>query len=130
MDEKPPEVLGVLLDAVIERFDLLLLQESEHPLLELARAFARDDLNDRRLLGDRLVDDRPQSPVDVLPTVVDVVQVELQLHGAVSDPGLPPRYAARARLGDLWGSHDSRAAYEERSSPSRRMISRTTSLGG
>src|SRR6516164_4297402 len=99
MDEKPPEVLGVLLDAVIERFDLLLLQESEHPLLELARAFARDDLNDRRLLGDRLVDDRPQSPVDVLPTVVDIVQVELQLHGAVSIPGC----LHGTRPGRAWG---------------------------
>src|SRR5215468_6111493 len=96
VDEEPPEVLGVLLDAVVERPDLLLLQEPEHPLLELPRALARDDLNERRLLRHGLVDDRLQRPVDVLPAVVDVVQVELQLHGAVSAPGLPPRYAARA----------------------------------
>src|SRR5262249_38123493 len=101
MDEEPPEVPGVLLDAVVERLDLLLLQESEHPLLELPRALARDDLNERGLLRHGLVDDRLQGPVDVLPAVVDVVQVELQLHGAVSAPGLPPRYAARARRGDL-----------------------------
>src|SRR5215468_8770121 len=83
MDEEPAEVLGVLLDAMVERLDLLLLQEPEHPLLELPRALARDDLNERGLLRHRLVDDRLQGPVDVLPTVVDVVQVELQLHGAV-----------------------------------------------
>src|SRR5262249_38214230 len=83
MDEEPPEVLGVLLDAMVERLDLLLLQEPEHPLLELPRALARDDLHERGLLRHRLVDDRLQGPVDVLPTVVDVVQVELQLHGAV-----------------------------------------------
>src|SRR6476620_6449351 len=35
VDEEPPEVLGVLLDAVVERLDLFLLQEPEHPLLEL-----------------------------------------------------------------------------------------------
>src|SRR5215510_11561452 len=97
MDEEPPEVLGVLLDPVIERLDLLLLQEPEDPLLELPRAFARDDLDDGRLLRHGLVDDRVQGPVDVLATVVDVVQVELQLHGLVSGPGLPPRYAARVR---------------------------------
>src|SRR6185437_3657541 len=82
VDEEPPEVLGVLLDAVVERLDLFLLQEPEHPLLELPRALARDDLNKRGLLGHGLVDDRLQGPVDVLPAVVDVVQVELQLHGA------------------------------------------------
>src|SRR5262249_46892284 len=101
MDEEPPEVPGVLLDAVVERLDLLLLQEPEHPLLELPRALARDDLNERGLLRHGLVDDRLQGPVDVLPAVVDVVQVELQLHGAVSAPGLPPRYAARRARGDL-----------------------------
>src|SRR5262244_465849 len=93
MDEEPPEVPGVLLDAVVERPDLLLLQEPEHPLLELPRALARDDLHQGGLLRHGLVDDRLQGPVDVLPAVVDVVQVELQLHGAVSAPGLPPRYA-------------------------------------
>src|SRR5204862_892335 len=96
MDEEPAEVLGVFFDAVIERLDFLLLQEPEDPLLELPRAFARDDLNDRRLLRHGLVDDRVQGSVDVLATVVDVVQVELQLHGLVSAPGLPSRYAARA----------------------------------
>src|SRR5690348_2237229 len=102
MDEEPPEVLGVLLDAVVERLDLFLLQEPEHPLLELPRALARDDLDQRSLLRHGLVDDRLQGPVDVLPAVVDVVQVKLELHGAVSAPGLPPRYAARTRPGDLF----------------------------
>src|SRR5215467_3781444 len=103
MDEEPPEVPGVFLDAMVERLDLLLLQEPEHPLLELPRALARDDLNQRSLLRHRLVDDRLQGPVDVLPAVVDVVQVEFQLHGAVSAPGLPPRYAARAHPGRVCG---------------------------
>src|SRR5262249_13175503 len=99
VDEEPPEVLGVLLDAVVERLDLFLLQEPDHALLELPRALARDDLNERSLLRHRLVDDRLQGPVDVLPAVVDVMQVELQLHGAVSAPGPAPRYSARARPG-------------------------------
>src|SRR4249919_1979191 len=101
MDKDPAEVLRVFLDSVIQLLDLLLLQESEHPLLELPRAFARDDLNDGGFLRHGLVDDRVQGPVDVLTTVVDVVQVELQLHGAVSDPGLVQRYAARAPRGSM-----------------------------
>jgi hypothetical protein len=36
MDEDPAKVLGVLLDPVVQRLDLLLLKEPEHVLLELA----------------------------------------------------------------------------------------------
>src|SRR5262245_49135347 len=101
MDEEPPEVLGVFLYAMVERLDLLLLQEPEHPLLELPRALAWDDLNERGFLRHRLVDDRLQGPVDVLPGVVDVVQVELQLHGAVlrSRAASTVRRPGRARGG-------------------------------
>src|SRR5215467_2685456 len=84
MNENPAEVLGVLLDPVVERLDLLLLEEPEHVLLELARALPRDDLHQRHLLADRLVDDAAQGAVDVLTAVVDVVQVELELHGPLS----------------------------------------------
>lgn len=80
MHEQPPEVLRVLLDAVVERLDLLLLQEPDDLLLELAGALAGDDLHHRRLLRDRLVDYRSQGAVDVGAAVVDVVQVELELH--------------------------------------------------
>src|SRR5215472_780890 len=96
VDEDPAEVFGVLLDAVVQRLDLLLLQEPEHVLLELAGALARDDLDQRRLLPDRLVHDVAQRPVDVPAAVVDVVQVERELHRSVS--GLAdcrPRYAHR-----------------------------------
>src|SRR4029077_13122849 len=81
MHEQAAEVLRVLLDPVVLRFDLFALKEPQHVLLELARALTGDDLDERGLLRLRLVDDRLQRPVDVLPAVVDVVQVKLQLHG-------------------------------------------------
>src|SRR4029077_11307485 len=81
MDEKATEVLRILLDSVVFRFDLFLLKEPQHVLLELSGSLARDDLDQRCLLGLRLVDDGPQRPVDVLAPVVDVVQVKLELHG-------------------------------------------------
>src|ERR1700741_5318805 len=77
MHEQPTEVLRVLLDAVVLGLDLILLEKPQHVLLELARALAGDDLHERRLLGLGLLEDRPQRPVDVLPPVVDVVQVKL-----------------------------------------------------
>src|SRR6266571_3735444 len=80
VDEQAAEVLGVLLHAVVERLDLLLVEEAEYPLLELPGALARDDLDQRRLLPHRLVDDVPQRTVDVLTAVIDVMQVELELH--------------------------------------------------
>src|SRR5208282_1925531 len=97
VDEHAAEVLGVLLHPVIERLDLLLLEEPEHVLFKLARALAGNDLDERRLLPDRLVHDVAQRPVDVLAAVVDVVQVEFELHRVVSTPTVFPRYAGRAR---------------------------------
>src|SRR6516225_10141662 len=87
MHEQATEVLGVLLHPVVFRPDLLLLEEPEHVLLELSGTLTRDDLHQRRLLGLRLVDDGPQRAVDVLPAVVDVVQVKLQLHAHPPAPG-------------------------------------------
>src|SRR5215472_11284667 len=95
MDEQSAEVLGILLDPVIERLDLLLLQEPEHVLLELARPLARDNLDERRFLPHGLVHDVAERLVDVVPAVIDIVQVELELHLAISDPPLPSRYAAQ-----------------------------------
>src|SRR5436305_12865391 len=80
VDEQAAPVLRVLLDPVVQRLDLLLVQEAQHPFLERARTLARNDLHQRHLLGDRLVDDAAQRPVDVVSTIVDVVQVELELH--------------------------------------------------
>src|SRR5689334_24666088 len=81
MNKKAAEVLRILLDSVVFRFDLFLLKEPQHVLLELSGSLARDDLDQRRLLGLRLGDDGSQRPVDVLAAVVDVVQVKLELHG-------------------------------------------------
>jgi hypothetical protein len=61
VDKDPAEVLGVFLDAVIERLDLLLLQEPQHVLLQLPGSLAGDDLDQRRLRPDGLVDDASQS---------------------------------------------------------------------
>src|SRR5882757_1716704 len=79
---------------MVEGSDLLLLEKTQDPLLECARTLARNDLDEGCLLGDRLVDDCPQRAVDVTASVVDVVQVELQLHGrsprtAASTPKQP-----------------------------------------
>src|SRR5580698_7934445 len=101
MNEKPTEVLRVLLHPVILRLDLFLLEEPQHVLLELPRALARDDLDQRRLLRHGLVDDRRQRLVDVLATVVYVVQVKLQLHD--HRPAAPEaRHLRPARLPRLW----------------------------
>src|SRR5689334_25291584 len=81
MNKKAAEVLRILLDSVVFRFDLFLLKEPQHVLLELSGSLARDDLDQGRLPGFRLVDDGPQRPVDVLAPVVDVVQVKLEFHG-------------------------------------------------
>jgi hypothetical protein len=80
VDEDAAEVLGVLLDPVVPGRRPVLLQEADHVLLELAASLARDDLDHRSLLGDRLVKDPLQRLVDLIAVVVDVMQVQLQLH--------------------------------------------------
>ena len=80
MDEDTAEVVRVLLDPVVEALDLLLLEEPQHPLLQLAAPLAGDDLHGGRLLGDGLVDHGPQGGVDLIASVVYLVQVELELH--------------------------------------------------
>src|ERR1700754_3385425 len=88
--EHPPEVVLVLLHAVVERLDLLLLQKPQHALLELPGPLARDDLHERGLLRHGLVDHRSQRLVDLPAPVVDVVQVEFELH-AVQPATRTPR---------------------------------------
>src|ERR1700723_3379425 len=90
MHEQPAEVLGVLLDPVVLGLDVLALEEPQHVLLELPRPFTRDDLDQRRLRGRRLVENRLQRAVDVLPAVVNVVQVKLELHGSALNWALKP----------------------------------------
>lgn len=80
MDEHPSEIVGVLFHPMVELLHLLRVQEAEHPLFQLARSLAGDDLHQGRLLGNGLVDDVPQGLVDVRAAVVDVVQVEFELH--------------------------------------------------
>ena len=79
-DEYPPEVFGVLVDAGVEGLDLFLLEEPQHMLLERARTLARNDFYEGSLRGDRLSDHLIEGTVDVVPFVVDVVEIEDQLH--------------------------------------------------
>src|SRR5215472_4119702 len=82
MHEDPPEVLRVLFDSNVLRRWTVLIKEPQHVLLELAAALAGDDLDYRRLLRDSLVKDTLQGPIDFRALIVDVVQVQLQLHAA------------------------------------------------
>src|SRR5436190_12337168 len=87
VDEEAAPVLRVLLDPVVQRLDLLLVQETQYPFLQLTRSLAGDDLHEGRLLGDRLVDDAAEGAIDIESTVIDVMEVELELHRTF--PGSP-----------------------------------------
>src|SRR4051794_18989063 len=63
--EQPAPVVAVLLDPVVELLDVLLVEEAEDLLLQRSGALTGDDLDERRLLRDGLVDDAAQRPVDV-----------------------------------------------------------------
>src|SRR5664279_3458008 len=83
VDEDSTEVVGVLLHPVVERLDLLLVQEPQHVLLKCSRPLARDDLHQRSLRRDGFVDHGPEGAIDLLATVVDVMHVQLEVHRTI-----------------------------------------------
>ncbi len=78
IDKQPPEILAVLINAVVFLFDMLLVEKLQYPLFQLSGAFSRDDLHGFDFLLNRLVDDILKLPVDLVAFVVDVVKVEFQ----------------------------------------------------
>jgi hypothetical protein len=58
VDDDAAEIVGVLLDAVVERLDFLLVKESHYVLLQRPRSLARDDFDYWGLLRNRFVEDR------------------------------------------------------------------------
>ena len=80
MDEDSTEVVRVLLDAVVESLDLLLVKEAQDVLFQLSASLAGNDLNEAYSLLDGLIDDLVQRAIDVPATVVDVMKIEFQLH--------------------------------------------------
>lgn len=81
MHENPAEVLAVLLHSMILSLDLLPVQEAQYVLLEGAGSLSGYYLDQRTFLGNGFVDDREQRPIDVAASVVDLVEVEGELHG-------------------------------------------------
>jgi uncharacterized protein len=97
--EDPAEVVRVLLHPVVQGLDLLLVEEAQHVLLQRARPLARNDLDQAGPLRHRLFHDLAQRPVDVPAAVVDLVEVELELHAFDSPKpvGWPRASSLRAR---------------------------------
>ena len=79
VDEDPSEVFIVLFEAVIELFNMSLVQETQYFFLELPTAFARDDLNEFYFPVNRFLHNAIQLRVDLIAAVVDLVQVQLKL---------------------------------------------------
>lgn len=60
MDENPPKILIVLLYAVIQLFDVTLIQEAQDLFLELPAALAGDDFDKYDFFLDGFIDDPVQ----------------------------------------------------------------------
>ena len=94
MDEDPPVVPRILLDAVVENLDLLLIQKPEDSLLQRTTPLSGDDLDQPNLLVDGFVDDCAQGSVDVITSVVDIVQIKFELDGVGLHPSEVPEACA------------------------------------
>jgi hypothetical protein len=76
VNEDPAEVVGILLHSIVESLDLPLVEEAQDPFLQLATALAGDYLDQPGFLLDCLVNDCSKGSIDVLTSVVDVVQIK------------------------------------------------------
>jgi len=65
--EDASEVVGVLLNAVVQALDVLLIEPTQDVLLQRSGALAGDDLDGFGLDPDGFIDDLTQGPVDVAP---------------------------------------------------------------
>jgi hypothetical protein len=79
MDKNPSEILIILFDAVIKLSDVSLVQKTKHLFLELAAAFAWNDLNEIDLSFKCFLNDTVELRIDLVTAVVNIVQVELKL---------------------------------------------------
>lgn len=74
--EDSPEVLVVLLQAVIQTFDVLLFQKTNHLLLQLPAPLTGDDFHQCDAFLDRFLNHAVEFPVNLATAVVDVMQVQ------------------------------------------------------
>jgi hypothetical protein len=71
VDEYAAEVVGILLDLAIS--DLRSVEKPQDTLLQLDGTLAREDFDERRLVGDGFINDGVKSPLDLSTAVIDVV---------------------------------------------------------
>ena len=73
VDKDATKVAVVFLDAVVQGADMRLIQEAQDMLLELATAFAGNDLNQRDPLGNRLLHHTIKLALDPVAAIINVV---------------------------------------------------------
>ena len=79
MNKYLSEIFIVFLDAAVKRADIFLLQETQDMFFQLPAPLARDDLDQRDLFFDRVLNDLIQAPVNVAAFVKDIVEIECEL---------------------------------------------------
>ena len=80
MHDHLPKILAVLLHAVIQIFNVRLLQKSKHFLFQLPAPLAGNDLNIICSLFDRLPDNTIECCIQLAGVVENIVEVEDEAH--------------------------------------------------
>jgi hypothetical protein len=86
VNEYPPKILVILFQAMVKLLNMSLIQKSQHLLLELAAAFAGNDLDQLYFPVQGLLHNAIQRRIDLIAAVVDVVQIQFEFgHGCALD---------------------------------------------
>ena len=78
VDEDPPEIFFFFFNAMIQLFNMSLVQEPKYLFLQLSTAFAGDNLDQFYFPVNRFLQNTVKLRVDLIAAIVDVVQVEFK----------------------------------------------------
>ncbi len=78
MDEDSAKVLVVFFNAMIQLFDVTLIQKAEHFLFKLPAAFAGNNFHQLYFLSHGLLHNAVEFRVDLAAAIVDVMQIQFE----------------------------------------------------
>ena len=76
MHEYPAKILVVLLKAVVQLFNILLVEETKHAFFQLSRALAGDNLYQSNLLFYSFRDNPVEFRINREALIINVVQIQ------------------------------------------------------
>jgi hypothetical protein len=83
MDEDSSEIFIILFNAMVQFFDMSLVQKTQNLLFQLAAAFAGNNFNQFNPFIQRFLNDAVEFSVNLLAAIVNVVEVKFKFSHSI-----------------------------------------------